>query len=73
MTVLKLGRRSWRTILLGSIAFIAICYALLVVLEIPAADVLMLVIISVVIVLLLAFAGLLFAAIWHFFKKLWPR
>jgi len=73
MTRLKLSKRNIRTLLLGSVAFLAICYALLVVLEIPVADVILLVVISILLVAALALAGLLVVALWYGIKKIRRR
>lgn len=63
-------RGVFKTLLLGFFAFVAICYALLVVLEIPTADVLMLVAVSVGVTVLLALIGFVSMLALHFIKKL---
>jgi len=73
MKQLKLGKRNIRTLILGSVAFLAICYALLVVLEIPIADVILLVVISIALVAALALAALLVVTLWYGIKKVRRR
>ncbi len=72
LTILKKGSRG-RTLLLGFGALLAIVFGLIYLLDMPAREVLQLVGASIILVLLIAVAALIFSLLLHLLRRLFDK